>query len=224
MLVQPDTAARDQGLDVKRIRGVPAQRGDQTGLRLLAEMPEPQNGQGKLLMVEQRPAAPVQGADGGDTRCRLIVPGLAPDELQHRGRNQLHGIEQRPGHLQKPDLQSHGEPVHRAAPLPNLRQSGLVQREKLLDLERGKRFREPLRAEVAVIPACHPHLYGSVSNRPPRGKSAKSIFIKELWPRFQIYMSSISDLLSVTFCTQVTRIPHWRQRTRRRHARRRHAL
>ena len=94
-----------------------------------------------------------------------------------------------------------------AAPLSDPGQFGLIQREELFDLERRKRFRKSLGAEVAVIPTGHPHLYGSVSNCRRGGKNVKSRQINGLSTEIHNHMNNIKELLNVTFCTPMTRTP-----------------
>jgi hypothetical protein len=74
-------------------------------------------------------------------------------------RNELHGVERSAGHLEETDVEGERQPVQGTAPFPNRRKFTLVEREEVLDLERGQRLGKPLLTEVAMFPLIDRRLF-----------------------------------------------------------------
>jgi hypothetical protein len=68
-------------------------------------------------------------------------------------RYQLHRVERPAGQSQKADLQGKRQSVQRAAALPDRNKLDLVEREEVLDLDRGQRLGKLLPAEISMLPS-----------------------------------------------------------------------
>lgn len=149
-------------------------RSDQAGLGVLVKMAKPENIESGLLVVEQCTPSPVQGTDRGDQRRSFATTDLTRGVIHNRGRDELNGIQRRPGHLDEADLQRDGQTVHRATSASGRRQFSRFQREEVFDLERRERRRKPLSTEIAIIPSRHGHPGGSLSDRTGGAKKRRT--------------------------------------------------
>ena len=92
----------------------------------------------------------IERPDRSDPRRRAIeLPTKMIEDLR---RNELHGIERSAGHLEEADLQGERELVQGPPPFPNRGKLILVEREEVLDLERGQRLGKSLLTEISMFP------------------------------------------------------------------------
>ena len=80
---------------------------------MLGEVVQTQRLLRRVLVLEQRAAAAIEGADRGEAGRRN--PKFGTEISQYWWRDHLHGIEQRAREPQKSDLQRHAQPVQRSA-------------------------------------------------------------------------------------------------------------
>lgn len=104
------------------------------------------------MVLEQGSRTPaIERPDRGNPRRRAIdLPANMIEDLRW---DQLHRIECPAGQLEKTDLQGERQPVQRSTAFPDRGKLILVEREEVLDLERGQRLGEALLAEISMLPS-----------------------------------------------------------------------
>jgi hypothetical protein len=131
---------------------------------------------------------------------------LPAEMIEDPRRNELHGVERSAGHFEEPDLQSEGQSVQGAPPLPNRSKFVRVEREEMLDLECRQRLGKPFFAEISILPPMGRRLFRRAGYR-MRNSGAPMIWA---WPSGE-WATSILSLPAI----------HKRSSVRRKRRRRR---
>jgi hypothetical protein len=140
LLVQPPSGKLDQAMEGHHGGGFASQMHHQNPLSPVREGAKPHQLGGPGLMVEQRLAAAIQGAQRG--RFRGLEPKVRLHILEDRQRNGVEGIQGPSGHLEKSDMKCGRQPV--VVPIARRNGDTLLGGEgkKVLDLKRGQIRRE----------------------------------------------------------------------------------
>ena len=164
MLDQPGAGACHEVGLVEHRRRLPAEIGHEPAFGMRGELGAAKRPERRRLMVEQRAAAAIEGADRGDPRWR--AGQLMAEMVEHGGRDDLDRVERGAGHLEEADLQRERQPVERPPALTDQDQLVLAQREEMLDLDGRQGCRKPLVAEITLLPAAHAGILGRRIDRP----------------------------------------------------------
>jgi hypothetical protein len=152
VLDEPRSGARHEFRVVENGRRLLAKIGHQSAFRVRGEFAASEQPECRGVVLEQGSRTPaIERPDRGNPRRRAIdLPAKMIEDLRWY---QLHRVERSAGQLEKADLQGERQPVQRSAAFPDRGKLILVEREEVLDLERGQRLGEALLAEVSMLPS-----------------------------------------------------------------------
>jgi hypothetical protein len=104
------------------------------------------------MVLEQGSKTPaIERPDRGNPRRRAIdLPAKMIEDLRWY---QLHRVERPAGQLEKADLQGERQPVQRSTAFSDRGKLIFIEREEVLDLERGQRLGKAVLAEVSMLPS-----------------------------------------------------------------------
>lgn len=148
---EPRSGARHEFRVIENGRRLPAKIGHQSAFRVQGEFAASEQPECRGMVLEQGSRTPaIERPDRGNPRRRAIdLPAKMIEDLR---RYQLHRVERPAGQLEKADLQGERQPVPRSAAFPDRGELIFVEREEVLDLERGQCLGEALLAEVSMLP------------------------------------------------------------------------